>query len=152
MSWGNSWGLSWGNSWGKKTDDETVTLGSLLYSLITGQSVIAALVGTRVYPTFLPQAPTTPAITYQWIYADRIRSTKGPSGLTRSRYQLDYWGSTYEAVKRLCEAVRMAIDGYRGNVDGVRVGDVAITADQDMREEDARFYRVSVDLTIWHEE
>lgn len=123
-----------------------------LYSLLTTTAEISAIVGTRVYPVKLPQKPTAPAITYQRIYSARVRSTSGPSGLTRTRIQIDYWATTWEGAKALADTVREAIDGHRCTTAGTRIGSIEVEADRDFYEPDALFYRVSQDLTIWHEE
>jgi hypothetical protein len=129
-----------------------------IYALLTETPGVAALVGTRVYPVVLPQNPTMPAITYQRTSAQRTRSTLGPSGLTRSGFQIDCWSASYLNAKSLCAAVRAAIDGYRetvtgpGVTEGNRMGAVMVEGDRDFREESPSLYRVSIDITVWHEE
>lgn len=123
-----------------------------LYTLLTGTSAVSAIVGTRIYPVVLPQKPTLPAITMQRIPGSRVRSTRGPSGLAQSRYQVDCWAATQTAAEELAGVVRAATDGYRGTVSEVRIGGISVSGDRDFYEPDAKYNRVSFDLIIWHEE
>jgi hypothetical protein len=102
---------------------------------------IQPLVGTRVYPMFLPQNPTLPAITYQRVSGNRVQSLKGVNSLSHPRIQYDCWAESYTDVKDLAEKLINALNDYSG---------VIFYNDRDLYEQDVELYRVSIDISIWH--
>ena len=125
---------------------------SALYSILTADSTVSGLISTRVYPIKLPQSPTFPAVTYQRVSTPRVRSTTGPSGLAHPSIQIDCWAETYTGVKSLAEAAREAVDGYSGTVGGVAIAGIIVASENDFFEPEVEIYRVTMDITIWHEE
>jgi hypothetical protein len=81
-----------------------------LYDYLTDVAAIAALVSTRVYPLRLPQDASLPAVVYQRISGERVRSHDGPSGLGRGRFQISSWDDDYAGAKSLAEQIRYALD------------------------------------------
>jgi hypothetical protein len=125
---------------------------SELRTYLLAQSGIAALIGTRVYPMKLPQSPTLPAITYQRVSGSRVQSLTGPSGMAHPRIQVDCWAASYDGAKALAAEVQDDLDGYRGTMGTTRVGGVIVYGDRDWYEPDVDIYRVTIDITIWHDE
>jgi len=123
-----------------------------LFSFLSGEQNVTALVGSRIYPLKLPQAATYPAITYQRVSGDRIRSLDGPSGLADPRIQLDLWDKTYSGVKALADTVRGALDGFRGLMGTDNIGGVLLLSDSDFYEQGVEVFRVIQDYSIWHKE
>lgn len=116
------------------------------------ESTITSLVGARIYPVLLPQAPTFPAMTYQRVSGSRVQSLTGPSGMAHPRFQIDCWAQTYDGAKELAAAVMTELDGYRGTMGDTRVGGVIVYGDRDIYEPDVEIFRVTIDITIWHDQ
>jgi hypothetical protein len=132
-------------------------LSSDLRVFLLADATIAGLVGTRIYPLLLPQSPTLPALTYQWISLVPVHSMDGPSGLVARRLQVDCWGSTYLAIETLAEAVRNRLDGYQGSLlagspSGSVVQGVFRAMERDGYEEAPALYRRTVDFMLHAEE
>ncbi len=124
-----------------------------LFSFLSGEQTISDLVGSRIFPLKLPQAVTYPAVTYQRIDTERIRSFGGPSGLAHSRIQLDLWDKTYSGVKALADAVRRVLDGFKGLMGAEDIGGVSLLSDSDSPfESGVEVFRLSQDYSIWHKE
>jgi len=70
-------------------------------------------VGERVYPVRLPQGATIPAVVYQRISTDPVRSHSGNSGLATVRFQLSCWAETYDEASTIAEKIRTALHGKR---------------------------------------
>jgi hypothetical protein len=85
---------------------------ALVYGRLTGNSEVAALVGTRVYPLHLPQAPTYPAIAYSRISTVEAHTHDRAGGLSESRLQVDCLAANYAGARALAGAVRGALDGW----------------------------------------
>ena len=86
-----------------------MALGELIYTALTTDAGVSALVGSRVYPLYLPQDPTLPAVTYQQI--SRVRRSER-STVSRVRVQFDCWAQTYREARQLADTLRPALDGY----------------------------------------
>ena len=125
-----------------------------VYTILKNDAPVAALVGTRIFPSLAPQNAANPLIVYQRISADRITSLDGPSGLSWARVQVDCYAETYAGAKTLSAAIRVALEGYRGTVGGVRVGGISLETDRDLYENDPEpgLFRVTHDFTVIHDE
>ena len=129
-----------------------MSIEKVIYSKLSGDSDVSALVATRIYPVNLPQKPTYPAIVYTRISGERAYSLGGPSDLASPRFQIDCFASTYSAAKDLASKIRSAINGFRGTVAGVLVQGVFLENDNDIFEDDFSVYRVSSDYFIHYKE
>ena len=127
-----------------------MTIEEGLYSYLSTNVGVSALVSTRIYPGTLPQNWTAPAISFQRISGVRLRRLSGPVGRATPRIQIDCWADSYSGAKALAEAVRSAMDGYAGLMGTTTVGSVVLETDIDFYEPDTNVYRVSMDYWISH--
>lgn len=81
-------------------------------------------VGERISPAPLPQAETLPAITYQDITAVPTYTNDGESAHVRARYQINVFARKRQDARRVAEAVRCVLAGYRGVMGLRRIGGV----------------------------
>lgn len=75
----------------------------------------------RIYPKVLPHDCTLPAVTFQRITTERVRSHTGPSGLAFARFQINAWAATHLAVTTLANEIRAALDNGLGTWDDADV-------------------------------
>jgi hypothetical protein len=129
-----------------------VTLEVGLHAFLLADPAVAALIGTRMTPLVLPQNTAYPALTYQRISGQRLRSVDGPAGRARPRMQIDSWAETYLEAKALAAAVRRALDGYAGPMGAAQVGAVSLDDERDIHEDEPKVSRVTQDYLISHEE
>lgn len=120
-----------------------------IFSFLTGNSAVAALVGRRVYPLTIPQDEDLPAVAYRRVDTPRIYSHDGYSGLARPRFQFDCVGTSYASASQVATAVRVAFAGWRAAFRGVAMAQNEV--DVPWLEQTDR-YQVSVDVIIWHNE
>lgn len=120
-----------------------------LYSELTTDVDVAALVSTRVYPLTLPQGYTLPAITYQRVSTERLRDLTGSSGWVMARFQIDCWAASYSAARGLADKVRAALDGQVDTLGSeTGVGMIGLMGEREILEEEIESYRVSFDFMI----
>lgn len=131
---------------------------ALRAALIAAPSV-SALVGSRVYPTVLPQAPEYPAMTYQFITGGSEYSMQGPSKLASPRVQLDLYATEHMQLLQLKGAVMSTLSGLRGVVGSppVRIYGAFREMEQDAYEQQLErsgpsVWRKSLDFTLWFKE
>lgn len=129
----------------------------LVYKL-ANTAGITALVSTRVYNLRIPQGATLPCITITRISTPRLHThdTSGSAGTAYPRIQIDAWGVTHSSVKAITNAVRAALEGYKGTItsgaDTVTVQG-ALTDDETIEfDSETELYRSRTDWIVWHVE
>jgi hypothetical protein len=127
---------------------------SALRTHILGDTSIKGQISERLYPLTLPQDPTLPAMTYQKISGLRFHDMEGASGLASPRFQFDIWSKSYLTSKNISDLLRKRLDGFKGTVGSDVIQGVFLDSERDFFEEDEllKFYRVSMDFFIYHEE
>jgi hypothetical protein len=123
-----------------------------LAAKVTGTTAISALIGSRYYPIRLPERVTYPAVQYQRISGPRVRSHTGPSSLAHPRFQLTVWATSYASAKAVATQLRIALDGFKGTLSGIRVDEIRLESDRDDYDEGTNLYRIDLDFIIWHQE
>ena len=128
-----------------------------IFSILTADQEVVAIVGNNVFPNIIPQDTVLPAITYQQISGPRDYTSDGESGLVESRYQLNCIAETYQGAKELFEAVRLAVTAYEGTVNGIEIQRIHIEDEGDFPQvspEAAQKVRYGkhCDLLIWYQE
>lgn len=110
----------------------------------------------RVYWVQRPQAGDLPAIVLQRITGLPDYHMQGPSGLVESRVQADVWALGYGDAKFLARALIDHVSGFRGTQGTTNFQAIMIDGERDLFEggsNDAdRYFRVSIDLMIQHNE
>lgn len=132
-----------------------MTIEAVITKHLTENAGVAALIAGRVYPKQLPQGPTYPAIVYHRISGPRVHSHDGASGLAYPRFQFDCFAKTHVQAKALCDAVRLAIDGFKGlmgGAGGVDVQAVFCEDDTDDYDDELKVHVQQLDAVFWHAE
>ena len=123
-----------------------------LIVLIANNPTAATLTGGKVYPVVAPQTTVPPYVVMRITEVQPTHHKDGVSPLDAILVQVSTLAKEYHYTQRTDEAVRRAIDGYRGNVtlDGALVaidgtqyltGEDLFEPDGDLFRRDAR-YRV----------
>lgn len=96
-------------------------LEDALYTYLSGDADIAALVGDRIYPARLREGTELPAISYQRVSADRVND-HNPYGemnaWTRARIQVNCYSPSFSESVAIGEAVLAALSGYSDSIIG----------------------------------
>lgn len=123
-----------------------------VYARATAHAGLAALVGTRVYPSNLPQSPTLPAVAYTRISRSRESVMGIDTDLARGRYQLTVFAPTYLVAKLVLEQIRAAFQRYRGTSAGVVVDETFIENDRDGYDPTLGLHAPSIDILMHYRE
>lgn len=107
-----------------------------LMTRLVADTDVSAIVGNRVYPHTAPQNATMPYIVYFRVSGVHEHHMRGSSGLYDARVQLSMFSTDFEQLLNLSDAVRLALDGYRGDVtvgtDMVRIHKCFMAANEDL--------------------
>ena len=128
-------------------------LNEAIFARLQAVTGVTDLVGTRVFPLLLPQDPTYPAVIYQQITGSRESAMGSDVGLVEATVQIDSYATTYAGARVLAEAVRVALQRFRGTVASVVISDVfVLEGPLDLYEDAVKKYRVQQDFLVWHRE
>lgn len=129
--------------------------------LLSNDAGVNALVGSRIFPVFVPAKQPLPAITYQQISGPRDNIMSGASGLVSTRFQINCWAKKYQGAAELADVVREALspkdDGYPKTVAEVRVEAVMLFNENDVPalygdNEEMNGFGKMLDFNIWFQE
>lgn len=125
-----------------------------LVDILEAASAVTALASTRIYPLYARQTAVKPFIVYQRISSVREHSHSGPSSLARPRFQFRCAANTYGEARQLADAVRGALDGYKGTVASVEIGSITFENEIDVEEvaddSQSTVYSSILDFYVWH--
>lgn len=88
-----------------------------LYSLLTANAPLTALIGTRVYPVGLPQEKPLPGIAYN-AYDLRPLACRGGSATQQGVLELIVLASSYASLSAVMEALKSYLNRFDGRAGG----------------------------------
>jgi len=118
-----------------------------LYTLISGDAGVSAIT-TSIYPVSGPQNTTFPVIVYTRIHSDRRQNFDEVENFVRSIFMVDSYAETYNATQTLAEAVKTAVNDYKGGT----IHRIKLESENDILESETDLFRVSQNYDIWHTE
>ena len=121
-------------------------------AILKADAAVNALIDERVYPLELRQGTQFPAISYQRISTQRDSNMGVDTGVVIARVQVNSYAERYGEAKELNDAVRAALQRYRGTIAGVEILDSFIDNEFDYRSEAADMYGVLTDYQIHYRE
>jgi len=141
-----------------------MSLDPALYEYLSTHPGVTALVADRIFPVIAHQGAATPHIIYQRIGGARPQQLRAPVGVINPLYQFTVAVDTSDAddapakAHECAEALRNAMDGFRGDMGAVDVRDVRL--DSGPRDSFVPFgdgdeggkFTTSQDYSIWHTE
>lgn len=129
-----------------------------IYSIVSGDADISAVVSTRIYPNVAPQSAALPYITYQKISAYHDQATTNSTGLANGVFQINCWSDDYDELKDLTEKVRLALQAYSpATVAGCYIAAVHLLDERDAPSDpefgqDIGVFGTQSDFRIWFNE
>ena len=129
-----------------------MTVEAAIYSILTGDATVSSLVGTRIYPVMAPQDAVLPGIVYKRISTDRLSALSADIGVAEARFQFDCYAATFDQAKIVSEAVRGALQRYKGTAGGTTIRDTVMEDEDDDFIDSTDEHRSRLDITIVYEE
>jgi len=109
----------------------SVDITGSIRTLLLANTSVSALVSTRAYSDVLPQNAAMPALTYSLIVESPNEHLGGIVDLSRATIQVDCFGITRSSANALADAVRIAIEMYRGTVGTQFINEINYTGARD---------------------
>ena len=122
-------------------------LGKYIYGKLSATTAITDLVGTRIFPVFLPQTADYPAIVYTVNNTPLDRSMKSePADHDRATVTFHIWADHaqgqqgYDDLDAIDAALRTTLDFVEGTVSGVTVESCHYDGSRDGRDEERTLF------------
>jgi len=91
-----------------------MTIEEAVYAYLLGKTDITDIVSTRIYPVVLPQGVELPALTYMQV----SNPVHHDVDIAYPRMQISSWAEDYADAKGLYNAVKEAMQRYKGVMGG----------------------------------
>lgn len=119
-----------------------MTIGEDVYSELSGDAGLSALVSTRIYPQWLPQETTLPAVTFTQVSENPQNTIGGELALRNHQYQFDIFATSYASAQSVVAALNTAVQSASA-FQAYRL------TQQELYEPQTEVHRVSVDFSLW---
>lgn len=124
-----------------------------LFQKLSTTSAITAIVGSRIFPVFLPEKTVLPAIVFLRVSTTgaAISHTKSSGKLT-SNFEVGCYGKDIQVAKNLAKLVRSALSGFSGTVAGIVIHRAEVENEFDDYDFETGLYTVPVEVSLTHDE
>lgn len=122
-----------------------------LYTFLSAQSNITAIVADRIYPVTLPQDPVLPAIVFTNMGTYPVAMLSSRPVLDRSKVQFDCYAPALRDAKLIADAIRASLEGYVGAMGAITArAAFCETHSVDDFDDVPGDFRVMSEFEIWH--
>lgn len=132
-----------------------MNISGIIYTILAANAGVTAICSTRIYPLTIPQDEALPAVRIVTVAVEPYDTKTEASTLDAIRVQIDSYASSMLTVQQLDEAVRAAIDRYRGSVTVTGTGGATYFVDgvmfenrNETMEEEKDIFRISADYQV----
>ena len=101
--------------------------GKAIYTILTTDSAVSAIVSSRVYPQIAAQGAAFPFVVYVINDITPSDTKSGVSTLDEVRYEILAISENYAEAADLNEKIRTALDRYTGTVAAVVIDSIQFT-------------------------
>ena len=122
-----------------------------IYTRLTANTAVRAIVGTAIYPVHAPQNATPPWVRWQRISRTTDRALDLQEGLVETRIQFDCIGDTYTAARNLAVAVQAALQNWQSATAGVNDATCVNSRDYYEQIADKFYFTSALDFIITHQ-
>ena len=98
--------------------------GKAIYTILTENAGVSAVVGNKVYPQIAAQGAAFPFVVYVLQDNSPSDTKSGVSTLDEIRYDIVAAAETYASLSSLTERIRLALDRYTGTVNGIVIDSI----------------------------
>ena len=123
------------------------TLNSFIFSTLSADAGLSALVGNRIYPLVAADATEPPYIIFSRVATVPAESHEAPSGLDVTTVQFSCFAKKFSTASAIADALRAALE-QATPPDG---GSIHFTASRDFFEQETRLYDFQLDADFWHQ-
>ncbi len=103
-----------------------------LVKYLKDRTALAALIGAKIFVKRASQEASLPYIVYRRLPdVDHHHHMEAAAGLVQEIFQFDVFSTTEKNVETVTEQLRLALDGFRGDMNGENVRSIHIVDEDD---------------------
>ena len=127
-----------------------------LYTLLTDDAGVSALVGAKVYFVLAPKGVAVPYVVVTRTWTGDCHTMAGDAGTRDALIQMDCYATDYYSSRALSKTVRKLLDSYKGTLsdtDATKVQGIFTEKDWDMPyQEGAKgfVFRSMLEFRVWY--
>lgn len=121
-----------------------------LYSRLSQDAALTALIARRVYPLMAPQTVVAPYLVFMKVVEMASGTLCAQDPMVRGLFQFDSYAKTFKQVQLIAKALRDALIDFRGAVDDTYIASIRLENEMHVLEPEPGLFRVSTSLFIWH--
>lgn len=100
-----------------------------LYKYMSKQRQLTNIVGTNIFPLFIPQYDKIPAVTYYPVSTNYGSELGRDNGFVRTIIQFDCHDKTFKKARQLSRIIKKLFQNYYGNMEGIFIQATFIRSD-----------------------
>ena len=116
-----------------------VDFETVLLRMLQEDAGLSALVGSKVFPLFIPSGNYLPCVTFQRLGGRPANTLSGASGMEEIALQIDVWARDYDEAKAMRAAMSPSGPQFCAH----------LIEDQDLYEDGTNYFRVSMEFKVW---
>lgn len=120
---------------------------TVFFPWLVAQSSLSALIGTRLYPGFAPDAVTKPYVVWHLVTAESEHSHQGPA-FRQQRIQFSVFAETFTVAGQVRDALLVLLDGKRLDIVGLAEVTSFLESVVHIYEATSRLHALHCDFTI----
>jgi Protein of unknown function (DUF3168) len=109
-----------------------MSIESAIVNLISASQDLTALIGSRLYPLYRPQAQRLACVVYQQVGGSDTLTTAGPLRLYEARFQFTCFAPAHADCVALAAALRMLLEDCDGTVGDIVIQETQVTGPIDL--------------------
>ena len=122
-----------------------------LFQYLDDHAGLSMEVDSRIYPVYLPQKPTLPAVTYTRLATPLLHELDTTTLLPHPTFQFDCWAESYARAKDVAAQVYIALNMYRGAMGAYTVEASIVSTERDTIDPETNIWHTMIDVEIWYE-
>ncbi|MBV1929005.1 MAG: DUF3168 domain-containing protein [Gammaproteobacteria bacterium] len=121
-----------------------MSVGTDLFTRLTTDVAVNAIVSLRVYPGKFKQQGILPAVRYNRLSSVNYLTMSVDTGIEKIRYQIDALAPTYAEADELRDAIKATLRRWKK----AGIQDTFFISESDIFDDETRLYRVRMDFDI----
>lgn len=105
---------------------------------------LTSLIGTRLYPGWIPENAKMPSIAYFTVHGKRHHDI----AVAYPRIQFSIFSSRYLEAKKIANVIKNLLQRYKGEMGSSKIIQGAFQNEYDMYESDRGLYHIAIDFKI----
>lgn len=114
--------------------------GRAVYEILSNDTDLSAIVGSRIYPEVAPEDVTTPFVVYSIQSVEPIRVKNSTSTLDVANFEVYTSSADYAEAMDINDAIRTAMERRAGNFSGVAIDSIEYIDENVVMDPDSREY------------